>query len=240
MFDDRTRSRFEAMRWNSPLGEAHADRLLDELALERAGSLLDLGCGWGTMLVHAAARLPAGATATGVDTSDTSIEWGRALARERGLEMIFAEADITQWTQPADAVLCSGAAHAWPHPLQALRAVVSPGGRLLYGDAFWAAPPNPAAVEIFGEAVTDREGLIERATEAGWRVRLVSESSQAEWDEFEQTFRAGNENWARAHPDDPDAAPTLAEMERRREEYEAVYRGVLGFAFLVLEAPEPA
>jgi SAM-dependent methyltransferase len=235
MTDDRARSQFGAMRWNSPLSEAHADRLLDELALDHAASLLDLGCGWGAMLVHAAGRLPAGARATGVDTSPKSIEWGRALARRRGLEVTFVEGDVTRWTEPADAVLCSGSSHAWTHPLQALRTLVTPGGRMLYGDAFWAAAPNPAAVEIFGEAVTDLDGLTARATEAGWRVRLVSEASQEEWDEFEATFRAGDHNWARAHPDDPGAAAAVQEMRRRREEYETVYRGVLGFAFLVLE-----
>ena len=238
MLDDRTRSRFEAMRWNSPLSEAHADVLLDELGLERAMSLLDLGCGWGPMLLYAAARLPETAIATGVDTDARSIEHGRAAARERGLEdrVTFVEGDATQWTMAADAVLCSGVSHAWRDPLTALHGVVAPGGRLLYGDGFWAAPPSPAAMEIFGEAVTDREGLLSRVTAAGWQVRHVSHASQEEWDEFEQTFRSGHENWARAHPDDPESAATLADMARRREEYEAVYRGVLGFAFLVLEA----
>jgi cyclopropane fatty-acyl-phospholipid synthase-like methyltransferase len=238
VIDARTRCQFEAMRWNSPLGEAHADRLLDELALDRVGSLLDLGCGWGSMLLHAAARLGPEGRATGVDTSAKAIEWARMSARELGLadRVTFVEGDATAWTKPADAVLCSGASHAFKRPLQDLRAVVAPGGRLLYGDGFWAAPPSPAAVEIFGEQVTERDALLAGAQAAGWRVRAASDATLQEWDEFEETFRAGDENWAHAHPDDPEATATIAEMERRREEYETVYRGVLGYVFVVLQA----
>jgi ubiquinone/menaquinone biosynthesis C-methylase UbiE len=238
VIDARTRFQFEAMRWNSPLGGAHADRLLDELALDRAGSLLDLGCGWGSMLLHAAARLGPEGRATGVDTSAKAIEWARLSARELGLadRVTFVEGDATAWTESADAILCSGASHAFKRPLQDLHAVVAPGGRLLYGDGFWATPPTPAAVEIFGEQVTERDELLAVAQAAGWRVRAASDATLQEWDEFEETFRAGDENWARAHPDDPEAAATLAEMDRRREEYETVYRGVLGYVFLVLEA----
>jgi hypothetical protein len=74
------------------------------------------------------------------------------------------------------------------------------------------------------------------ATGAGWRVTSVSEASQREWHDFESRYRAGREQWAQAHPEDPRAAPLAAEMTARREEYETVYRGVLGFAYLVLGA----
>jgi SAM-dependent methyltransferase len=238
MIDERTRSQYEAMRWNSPLGQAHADRLLDALALESAGSLLDLGCGWGAMLLYAAQRQPEGAHAIGVDSGEEAIEYAQQSARERGLadRVTFTAGDATRSTQVADVVMCSGVSHAWEDALGSLRANVAPAGRMLFGDAIWVAPPNPAAVEIFGEKVTDLDGLITRATAGGWRVRISSESDQDEWDEFEATFRAGDENWARAHLDDPAAATVLTEVEDRRVEYETVYRGVLGFAFLILDA----
>src|SRR5437763_13329002 len=54
------------MRWNTPLSENHADLLLDRMRLAEGDQILDLGCGWGELLLRAVARVP-DATGTGVD-----------------------------------------------------------------------------------------------------------------------------------------------------------------------------
>jgi hypothetical protein len=136
-------------------------------------------------------------------------------------------------------VLCVGASHAWggtAPTLAALRAQVTPGGRLLYGDGCWETGPTPAAAEIFGDEVLRLSEVVEHARSAGWRAISVTTADQREWDEFESTWRRGPEEWLLANPDAPDAGERRAELDQRLTEYLDVYRGVLGFCYLVLTA----
>jgi hypothetical protein len=58
--------------------------------------------------------------------------------------------------------------------------------------------------------------------------------SQLEWDDFESTFRAGRQEWLLAQAADPRAADVRDWLDARERQYVEVYRGVLGFAYLVL------
>lgn len=243
---DLTEALFTRMRWNAPLSPAHADLLLDRLELRPGLPVTDLGCGWGELLLRAAARIrppepaaPATVLATGVDTDTWALDRGRRRARELGLAdwVRFAETDASSWREPADRVLCVGAPHAFGGTvaaLTALAALVPPGGRLLFGDGCWTTPPTHAALEIFGSEVLPLPDLLEACRAAGWRLIHLSEASQREWDVFESTFRAGRQEWLLAHPDDPRAAEVRDWLDQRERQYVTVYRGLLGFAYLVL------
>ncbi|QKV72566.1 cyclopropane-fatty-acyl-phospholipid synthase family protein [Amycolatopsis sp. Hca4] len=235
MDDELNALRRTRMRWNTPLSEPHAELLLDRMALDD-GHLVDLGCGWGELLLRAAARAP-GLRATGVDTDRTGLDRGRAAAGSRGLTVEFAEADAAAWAVPAERVFCIGSAHVFGSTKDALAALtraVRPSGRLLYGDGFWAAPPNPAAREIFGPDLLTLPDLLDAAAAAGWRVLHLSTADQLEWDDFESTSRAAWAEWLAAHPADPRAAAVRDWLDRRLREYVRDYRGVLGFTYLVL------
>ena len=229
-----------AMRWNTPLSEAHAELLLSRLELPTSGSVLDLGCGWGELLIRAvAATGDAAVTGIGVDTYAPDLARGREAAAARGLEdrVKFVEASAVGWGEPADRVLCIGATHAWGGSKPALGALaesVKPGGRLLFGDGFWQREPGKAAVEIFGEEVVPLSELVRLAHAAGWQVMHLSEADQLEWDDFETTWRLGRHRWLAEHPDHA-AAPKLGEeLQQGVLEYLDVYRGVLGYCYLVL------
>ncbi|RSD08065.1 SAM-dependent methyltransferase [Amycolatopsis eburnea] len=234
MDDELNALRRSQMRWNTPLSEAHASLLLDRMALG-AGHLVDLGCGWGELLLRAAARVP-GLRATGVDTDPTGLERGRAAARERGLAVEFTEADAATWDGTAERAFCVGAAHAFGSAEAALAklARVVPSGRVLYGDGFWATPPNPAALEIFGPDTLTLPGLLDAAAGAGWRVLHVSTADQLEWDDFESTSKLAWQEWVLANPADPRAAEVRDWLDERQRQYVRDYRGVLGLAYLVL------
>ncbi|UOX91462.1 class I SAM-dependent methyltransferase [Amycolatopsis sp. FBCC-B4732] len=234
MDDELNALRRSRMRWNTPLSEPHAELLLDRMAL-REGHLVDLGCGWGELPLRAAARAP-GLRVTGVDTDVTGLDRGRAAATTRGLSIDFTEADAANWDVPVERAFCIGSAHVFGSTKAALArlAQVVPSGRLLYGDGFWAAPPNPAALEIFGPDTLTLPELLDAAVDAGWRVRHLSTADQLEWDDFESTSRAGWEEWLAAHPDDRRAGEVGEWLDRRLREYVGVYRGVLGLAYLVL------
>ena len=233
------------MRWNTPLSEAHAVELLEKLDVPAEGLVLDVGCGWGELLLRTVAsslgRPEGGCFGVGVDTELDLLNRARESARERRLEqqVRLVQAAAQTWTEPADRVLCIGAAHAWEgtaRALRALRELTRPGGRLLFGDGCWEAQPTPAAAAIFGEDVIPLLSIVEHAHTAGWRILHLDTADQREWDEFESSWRRGREDWLRAHPKDPAAPSVKAELDARITEYVRDYRGVLGFCDAVLTA----
>jgi cyclopropane fatty-acyl-phospholipid synthase-like methyltransferase len=99
------------------------------------GRVLDAGCGTGEHTLMAAAL---GLDATGVDSSPKAIAIARAKAAKRPLPARFLVADalaLDALNEPFDTVLDSGLFHVFddadrPRYVAALRAVLSPGGRL--------------------------------------------------------------------------------------------------------------
>ncbi len=232
---------YGAMRWNTPLSEDHADRLLELLDEASGQHVLDLGCGWGELLVRAVARIPEG-RGTGVDSAEWAVARGRRLAAARGLSdrVTFVVAEASAWADPSDRVICIGASHAWGGARQALYrlgTIAPPGGRLVFGDGCWETPPTQAAIDLFEDRVLGISDLVDAAVATGWRVLDLSTADQHEWDEFESRWRAGREQWLQSHGQDPRADEIKARLEGRLREYLHVYRGVLGFAYLVLSRP---
>jgi SAM-dependent methyltransferase len=236
-------ARYGGLRWNTPLSPAHAELLLERLDVRPGQSVLDLGCGWGELLLLAVARANSKSgepcAGTGVDLDQALLQQARARAQELGLadQVQFVAERAETWKQPADRVLNIGSAHAWGDTARALTALaelVPAGGRLLHGDGYWESPPGPQAIELFGDGVLALEDAVAHARAQGWRVLHLSTADQREWDEFESGWRAGRDQWVTAHPDDPQARKLAAELDARTDEYINVYRGVLGFCYLVL------
>lgn len=246
--EDLEEALYARMRWNTPLSQDHAGLLMDRLDLRPGARIADLGCGWGELLLQAVARAtaagvtaggaPGQASGIGVDTDAAALGRARRLARERDLDqqVQFTGESVADWGGTADRVLCVGAAHAFGGTgpaLAALAQVVPPGGRLLFGDAYWEGVPSAAAIEIFGELLHLPQ-FLEECRAAGWRVIHLSTADQREWDDFESTFRAGRQEWLLASGDDPRAPGVRDWLDTREREYAGVYRQVLGFAYLIL------
>jgi SAM-dependent methyltransferase len=234
------------LRWNTPLSEAHADLLIEACAPSPGARVLDLGCGWGELLMRLVAPA-ADATGDGVDTDPDALARGERLAAERGLgtRVRFHRTPAPEWQAEAyDIAVCIGATHAWPDSttgaLRALRTALRPGGTALLGEGFWARQPTPEALAGLGaepEELGTLHQLVTAATAAGFRPLQVTVADEREWDLFESYARAGRgERWALAHPGHPLRDRVLAEAERHRDGYLSGYRGVLGFAYLVLAA----
>jgi SAM-dependent methyltransferase len=229
--------------FNSPLGAARVDRLVGAAAGLGEATVAEVGCGWGEFLVRVAAAAE-GVRAVGIDRDAAAIEHGRERAAERGVadrvELIAGDAARWRPEQPVDVGVCIGSSHVWggtEAALRRLREVVRPGGWGVFGEGFWAVPPTTAATDALGgdpaEFGTIGE-LAELAVACGWRVWDLSEASQDEWDAFESGYARGWERWLRDHPDDPEAAQVRQRCDEHRARYLKGYRGVLGFAYLVL------
>jgi SAM-dependent methyltransferase len=229
---------YSRMRWNTPLSEDHAAILLERLGLTGGDEVLDLGCGWGELLLRAITDLPA-ARGTGVDSDPWAIQRGRDAAAKRGLSdlVTFVAGDCSAWKALANRVLCIGASHAWGGTVQALDALwglVRPGGRVLFGDGYWEHPPTSNAVALFGDEMLPLGDLVQAVTAAGWRVIHLSTADQREWDDFEGTWRAGRQEWLLSNPNDSRAAEVRHKVDSQLRQYVDCYRGVLGFVYLVL------
>lgn len=238
--DELDALRYTRMRWNTPLSEAHAALLLDRLQTPPGARVLDLGCGWGELLLHAVEDTGAPATnGTGVDVDDEALERGRAAAATRSLDkqVKFVSKDASDWSKRADRVICVGASHAFGGPISALTALselVRPGGRLLFGEEFWERPPSAEAKELLGSEIMTLDKLVEQVRALGWRVLHLSTADQREWDDFESTWLAALQEWLVQNPKDSRASDVREELDDRLREYIGVYRGVLGLAYLVV------
>lgn len=233
------------LTWNAPLSEDHARSLVGACPVPDGGQVVDLGCGWGELLMRIVDGAP-GSTGDGVDSDPVAVARGQRLARERGLDgrVAFHHGAADAWTRTGyDLAVCVGAVHAWSgttrEALRALRATVKPGGHVLFGDAYWISPPTAAALTGLGaveeEFVGSLDDLVGAAVDAGFAPLRTTVADQREWDVFESNGRAGwGERWALDHPDHPLRDEARATAARHRTGYLGGYRGYCGFAYLVL------
>lgn len=232
------------LAWNSPLSISHADRLLASLEPLGASQVVDLGCGWGGLLLRALSATP-GATGIGVDRNPSYLDRARSAARDLGIgdRVRFVTDDIAHFAGVGDRVICIGADHAWggaDRALTRLRPMVEARGRLLFGCGYWIRAASPTLIEMFGDLPGSFEDLLARARSSGWMVRSSDSADLAEWDHFESTWRQDLDDLAARESGSLLGGRALRLSAQRREEYERGYRGILGFAYLVLQRSEEA
>jgi SAM-dependent methyltransferase len=223
----------------APVSDATVDRVLDRLLPTGGGRLLDLGCGRGEW-IHRALTARAGLTAVGVDLHPGSDP--EDFARDLGGRAHLVEADASTWADGSfDVVLAVGVSHVFGGPdatLDAVRRHLAPGGRALLGDGIWDAPPTPAALAALDatpEEVPDLAALLDLVGQHGFEVAHGHVSSLEEWDEYEWSWTGSLAQWALADGRDPgDRAQALEASHAHRDAWLRGYRGVLGFATLVL------
>jgi SAM-dependent methyltransferase len=144
------------LAWNAAT-EAHNSHKADQAAFFREGghtlfpeeidllgeirglSLVHLQCNAGQDTLSLAQR---GAVVTGVDISDTAIDFARRLSRESGIPATFHRMDLYDWleqtaagTERFDVAFCSYGALCWLSDLSAwargIAAILKPGGRFV-------------------------------------------------------------------------------------------------------------
>jgi cyclopropane fatty-acyl-phospholipid synthase-like methyltransferase len=215
------------LTFNSPMSLGRARRLIEHLAAQPGERALDLGCGWGELLISLVTSVD-GVQGDGIDTARLEIARGRRVAPS---SVRLHIGDAGTWDEPADIVLCLGASFAFggtAAALAAVRGLLRPGGRALIGEGIWAHPPTEAALrglDATEDELTDLRGLLALAGTAGLEVIHFELADQEEWDHFEASWCEGLRRTG-----DPEALNLAA---RHEEGYRKGYRGMLGFAYLI-------
>jgi ubiquinone/menaquinone biosynthesis C-methylase UbiE len=106
------------------------------------GTLVELGCGPGTVTPHLRAALDPATRIVGVDFSSEMIARARRRAAHEGLRNVtYVQASALEWQpeHPVDAVAISLALTVFPEPLRCLDRALTwlrPGGQLVVLDSF--------------------------------------------------------------------------------------------------------
>jgi cyclopropane fatty-acyl-phospholipid synthase-like methyltransferase len=245
---------YRYLEFMAPLSERRARQLVQFVAAHAAGTVVDVGCGWASLLT----RLLDASSAihgVGLDLSEIGFEHAMQTAKTGGfadrLQLIAGDAK-DHLPACAQGAICIGATQVWSQhaeagtpldyaaALTALRTLVVTGAPVVYGEAIWCAAPTEAAASRLAGRLDEfvfLPELVELAWSRGFAVVQVHEANQDEWDQFESGYAARYAEWlaknSRTHPE-YDAVLTRA--HRQRDAYFRGYRGVLGMAYLCLLA----
>jgi SAM-dependent methyltransferase len=141
--------------------EPEIRREIADLAQLRAGeSVLDVGCGTGTLALEVRERLGVTGRVYGIDPSTQMIAYARQKAVRRGLSINFQPGVVEHLAFPDrsfDVVLCTWTIHHLPgtnkrQGLAEIARVLKPGGRLLLVDS--ALDNLPLPEEVFSREKT--------------------------------------------------------------------------------------
>ncbi len=169
---------------------------LDLAGLQPGDSLLEVGCGTGTLTLAAKARLGAGSEVFGIDVAEDMLEAARRKASQAGQEITFQPGRIEQIPFPEgrfQVVLASLMIHHIPDPADKQRGfteilrVLKPGGGLLIVD--FEPPTNPILSHVvrgvLGDEMAERtvRELIPMVKQAGF-IQIESGAAKSRFLSF--------------------------------------------------------
>jgi ubiquinone/menaquinone biosynthesis C-methylase UbiE len=137
-------ARYDALVWLLTLGRERRfrEKLIEHAHLGAGETVLDVGCGTGTLAIVAKGRVGASGSVLGIDPSPAMIARATAKARRAGVEVDFRTGVVEALQFPDaqfDVVLSTLMMHHLPRTAREscareIRRVLKPGGRVLVVD----------------------------------------------------------------------------------------------------------
>ncbi|MGH2894803.1 MAG: class I SAM-dependent methyltransferase, partial [Solirubrobacteraceae bacterium] len=201
--------------------EAKLELVCKKLALREGERVLDVGCGWGSFVLHAATRH--GVNAVGITLSEHQAQLGQERAREAGVadRVEFRVADYREISDgPFDAIASIGMVeHVGEEQIdvyaQRLRNLLRPGGRLLNHGIAKLKDFDTPDEGAFSERFVFPDGVplpLSRVLRALERVEFTTTHVEGLQNDYARTIG----NWIERFDARWDGAVRLAGIERAR------------------------
>ena len=124
--------------------------------------------------------------------------------------------------------------------LDALSAMVAPGGWVVVGEPFWRQQPSEeylAALEAGRDAFGTHAANADAGERRGLELVHTYVSREDDWDTYEGLQWYAAAEYAGRHPDDPDVPELLARVRKGRAAYLRWGRDTLGWSIYVFRCP---
>ena len=248
---DRERFSFIAHRSHdfcNPVSEVKIGRAIELLALNAGDRVVDFGAGKCELLIRLVERYSVRATGVEPSTLFAGEARQRALGRVADDGLVIAEQDAESFVAQDrearfHAALWVGSTHAfgdYVRTLDALKAAVSPGGKIFVGEGYWKRPPCDEYLTALGAKASDLTSHAEnvaRAAANGLIPLWAGVASDDDWDEYEWRYARSVETFVAENLDDPDAEEMLRKIRTWRDVYLRWGRDTLGFGLYLLMRP---
>jgi len=180
-------------------------RLGFSLGLNKNTRVLDLCCGYGTMLKVWSEAF--GISGVGVDRVKDFIKTGKARLRNDRVELLCGDVFKYKTREKFDVVVCSefstGLFDDFAQGIAYLEKFLKPGGVLVLGRLYSKIPEPPRElVEFDGPLPTLRE-IYEESRRRGYLITAMAGSTDAAWEQY--IFRGAKQSLAALRRDPEDA-----------------------------------
>lgn len=174
-------ARYDLLVWLLTLGRERAfrEKILRPARLEPGESVLDVGCGTGTLAIAAKRQVGPTGTVHGIDASPEMIARAKKKARKVGVEVAFKNGAAQALPFPDaqfDVVLTTLMLHHLPRKARhqcagEMRRVLKPGGRVLAVDFAGSAPARKGFLaHVHRHGHVNLRDIIGLLTEAGFNT----------------------------------------------------------------------
>jgi len=233
----------------NPTSEDKLARLVSLLRLPAEARVADIACGKGEFLIRLTETY--GIRGIGVDISPFCIaDAQRQLqARAPEAEVVFSQMNGSDFRPEAPRSLtlasCIGASWVFgghAQTLDALSAMVVPGGWVIVGEPYWLQDPPEEYLAASGVSRDDfgtHSGNVEAGEVRGLELVHTFVSNKDDWDRYEGLQWYATAEYARGHADDPDLPELLERVTKAKVVYLRWGRDTLGWAIYVFRHRSP-
>ncbi|CAN5137240.1 class I SAM-dependent methyltransferase [soil metagenome] len=239
---------YEALDVCNPVGMATIDDRVRATGLAPGARALDIGCGNASVSIRLAKNFGLSVDAVELAPAMADLARSRIAAADAGHDVRLREtrssevlADLPPWDLIVALGVTEPVGDGVRDPigmLTGLRAHLTPGGWLLWGDLTWLSEPAGPLRQLVEAANTyaDHDGWQAAARAAGFEVVSARISPPDVWDHYTRTMQEAVAGWLATHPDHPDAPNVAAGAHRIKLMFD-FGRDALGFGLYLLRDP---